>query len=166
MAGLFVSDDAAAEARQLAQRITEPLFEHIHTHTTVSVERTVLRWFGLDGVSALGAPLVNVMVDRLNALLQQRYELSESDADELLAEATEAESDAIDLYRFTSSLNRALDERGRQQIVEMLWQVAYADGQVTEFEDNLIWRAADLLHVPTRVRVELRARVSAGAGTS
>src|SRR5688572_5433690 len=103
---------------------------------------------------------------RLQALLQQRYELSESEAGELLADATQAESEAIDLYRFTSLLNRALDERGRQQIVEMLWQIAYADGRVTEFEDNLIWRAADLLHVPTRVRVELRARVSASAGTS
>jgi uncharacterized tellurite resistance protein B-like protein len=103
---------------------------------------------------------------RLQALLQQRYELSESEAGELLADATQAESEAIDLYRFTSLLNRALDEHGRQQIVEMLWQIAYADGRVTEFEDNLIWRAADLLHVPTRVRVELRARVSASAGTS
>jgi uncharacterized tellurite resistance protein B-like protein len=103
---------------------------------------------------------------RLQALLQQRYELNESEAGELLADATQAESEAIDLYGFTSLLNRALDERGRQQIVEMLWQIAYADGRVTEFEDNLIWRAADLLHVPTRVRVELRARVSASAGTS
>jgi uncharacterized tellurite resistance protein B-like protein len=98
---------------------------------------------------------------RLQTLLQQRYELDENEASELLAEATQAESEAIDLYRFTSLLNRMLDERGRQQIVEMLWQVAYADGRVTEFEDNLIWRAADLLHVPTRARVELRARVGA-----
>ena len=64
--------------------------------------------------------------------------------------ATQAEQEAIDLYRFTSLLNRCLDESGRLQIVEMMWQVAYADGRVTEFEDNLIWRAADLLHVPSQ----------------
>ena len=40
--------------------------------------------------------------------------------------------------------------RGRQQVIEMMWQIAHADGRVTEFEDNLIWRAADLLHVPRR----------------
>ena len=53
--------------------------------------------------------------------------------------------EAVDLYRFTSLLNRSLDEEGRCRIVEMMWQVVYADGDVTEFEDNLIWRAADLL---------------------
>ena len=99
--------------------------------------------------------------NRLDALLRLRFDLSEDEAAELLTKAAAVESEAIDLYRFTSLLNRALDDHGRLQVVEMLWQVAYADGQVTEFEDNLIWRAADLLHVPTRARVEMRARVSA-----
>ena len=45
----------------------------------------------------------------------------------------------------------------------MMWQIAYADGRVTEFEDNLIWRAADLLHVPSRGRIELRQRVAEAA---
>ena len=99
--------------------------------------------------------------NRLHALLRLRFDLSEDEAGDLLAKAAEAESEAIELYRFTSLLNRSLDDNGRLQIVEMLWQIAYADGRVTEFEDNLIWRAADLLHVPARARVELRARVGA-----
>ncbi len=65
MAGLFVADEQIAHARQVAREITDPLFDHIARHTTVSVERTVLRWFGVDGVGNLGAPLVNLMVDRL-----------------------------------------------------------------------------------------------------
>jgi uncharacterized tellurite resistance protein B-like protein len=44
----------------------------------------------------------------------------------------------------------------------MMWQVAHADGRVTEFEDNLIWRAADLLHVPSQARIALRQRVAEG----
>jgi uncharacterized tellurite resistance protein B-like protein len=106
----------------------------------------------------------NAERDRLHGLLRARFELSDNETDELLTKAAEAESEAIDLYHFTSLLNRSLDDNGRLQIVEMLWQIAYADGRVTEFEDNLIWRAADLLHVPTRVRVELRARVSQANG--
>ena len=89
-----------------------------------------------------------------------RFGLDEAAANELVTSATQAEQQAVDLYRFTSLLNRALDESGRQQIIEMMWQVAYADGRVTEFEDNLIWRAADLLHVPSRARIELRQRVA------
>jgi len=40
-----------------------------------------------------------------------------------------------------------------------MWEIVYADGQRDELEDNLIWRAADLLGVSTRERVELRRRV-------
>ncbi len=65
MAGLFVTDEQVAQARALAMDITDPIFDLIAKNTTVSVERTVLRWFGVDGVGNMGAPLVNLMVDRL-----------------------------------------------------------------------------------------------------
>jgi uncharacterized tellurite resistance protein B-like protein len=97
---------------------------------------------------------------RLHALIVQRFGLDDAAALELIGAATQAEQQAVDLYRFTSLLNRVLDEAGRQQIVEMMWQIAHVDGRVTEFEDNLIWRAADLLHVPSEVRIELRRRVA------
>ena len=67
MPGPFITDEQVAQARGLAREITEPIFALIDKNTTVSVERTVLRWFGVDGVGALGAPLVNLMVDRLQA---------------------------------------------------------------------------------------------------
>ena len=43
----------------------------------------------------------------------------------------------------------------------MMWEIVYADGNVNEFESNIIWRAADLLGVSSRQRVELRQLVSA-----
>ncbi len=67
MSGLFITDEQIAQARALARDITDPTFDLISKNTTVSVERTVLRWFGVDGVGNLGAPLVNLMVDRLKA---------------------------------------------------------------------------------------------------
>jgi len=101
---------------------------------------------------------------RLHALLQSRFDLNAAAADELIAEAILAEGDAVDLYGFTSQLNRSLDEQGRLRIIEMLWQIIYVDGQVNEFEDNLVWRVADLLHVPSRDRIELRRQVAAARG--
>jgi len=98
--------------------------------------------------------------DRLHAVLKQRFNLDDETTDELVAEATEAEQQAIDLYQFTARLNRALDEKGRARLVEMMWQIVFADGAATEFEDNLIWRAADLLHVSREERIALRQRVS------
>jgi len=43
-----------------------------------------------------------------------------------------------------------------------MWEIVYADGRVTEFEDNLLWRAADLLGVSSRERIELRRNVAGG----
>ncbi len=67
VSGVFISDAEIARARALANGIIEPIFSLISTHTTVSVERTVLRWFGIDGAGAMGAPLVNLLIDRLHA---------------------------------------------------------------------------------------------------
>ena len=56
---------------------------------------------------------------------------------------------------------RTLDEAGRLRIVEMLWAMVYAEGDVTEFESNVMWRVADLLAVSSRDRIALRERVAA-----
>jgi uncharacterized tellurite resistance protein B-like protein len=99
----------------------------------------------------------------LHGLVMQRFRLDDDAADELIAEAIEVERRSIDLYQFTARLGRTLDEVGRARIVEMMWQIVYADGNVTEFEDNLIWRAADLLGVSREERIALRDRVAAGS---
>jgi uncharacterized tellurite resistance protein B-like protein len=102
---------------------------------------------------------------KLRAVIKRRFALDDATTDELVAEATEAEHEAVDLYHFTSLLMRSLDEDGRRKIVEMMWEIAYADGNVTEFEDNLIWRAADLLGISSRDRIELRQKVAAERGS-
>jgi uncharacterized tellurite resistance protein B-like protein len=98
--------------------------------------------------------------DKLRAVLRHRFDLDEAAAGELIREATAAEHEAVDLYQFTSRINRSLDSEGRRRIVEMMWEIIYADGRLNEFEDNLVWRAADLLHVSSRERVEIRRRVA------
>lgn len=99
--------------------------------------------------------------DKVHALIKQHFKLDAAAADELVAEAAVAEQKAIDLYQFTVRLNRSLGEKDRARMVEMMWQIVYAEGMVTEFEDNLIWRAADLLGVSRDERIALRERVAA-----
>ena len=97
--------------------------------------------------------------DKLHAVIKQRFALDDVTTDELITKATAAEHEAVDLYHFTHQLNRALDDDGRAKIVEMMWEIVYADGQRDELEDNLIWRAADLLGVSANERIALRRRV-------
>jgi uncharacterized tellurite resistance protein B-like protein len=98
---------------------------------------------------------------KLHSLIESRFGLDAGTADRLIASATRVEGDAVDLYHFTSVIMRQVDEAGRLKIVEMMWEIAYADGAVTEFEDNVVWRAADLLGISSRDRIELKHQVAA-----
>lgn len=102
--------------------------------------------------------------DKVHALVKARFALDDDDAGDLIEAAIAADRDAIDMYQFTSLLKRTLDEDGRRKIVEMMWQIVYADGHANEFEDNIIWRAADLLGISGRDRVELKRQVAGQQG--
>ena len=98
--------------------------------------------------------------DKLHAVVKRRFNLDDRLADELIDKATAAEHEAVDLYHFTKLLTRVLDEEGRAKIIEMMWEIVYADGERDELEDNLLWRAADLMGVSPRERIELRQRIA------
>jgi uncharacterized tellurite resistance protein B-like protein len=98
---------------------------------------------------------------KLHGLIESRFGLDPGTADQLIASATLIEGEAVDLYHFTSVIMRSVDEEGRLRIVEMMWELVYADGQVSEFEDNVVWRAADLLGVSSRDRIDLKHNVAA-----
>jgi uncharacterized tellurite resistance protein B-like protein len=98
--------------------------------------------------------------EKLHAVLKERFALDDRATEELIDVGTLAENESVDLYHFTSLINRSLDDAGRLGIIEMMWEIVFADGRVNEFEDNLMWRAADLLHVSSRDRIALRRRVA------
>ncbi|ALK07847.1 TerB family tellurite resistance protein [Blastochloris viridis] len=98
--------------------------------------------------------------EHLAAILRQRFDLDAGEAARLIAAAIDKDLEAIDLYSFTSVLNRALDDEERRRIVEMMWEVVFADGRVDELEDSVVWRAADLLHVPARDRIALKLKIA------
>ncbi len=95
-----------------------------------------------------------------------QFSLNSAATDALIAEASADDREAVDFYHFTSLIMRTLDEAGRLRIVEMLWEMVYADRKVTEFEANVMWRVGDLLAVSSRDRIALRERVAAAQGAS
>lgn len=97
---------------------------------------------------------------KLKEILQRHYELTDEETVRLVEAAKQKDSEAVDLYGFTSVLKRSTDEEERLAIVEMMWEIVYADGQVHEFEDNTIWRVAELLGISTRDRMTLRHKVA------
>ena len=98
----------------------------------------------------------------LHSVLRSSFRLDEHTTAQVVEESAAISCNAIDLYHFTRQLNEILDDQGRYQIVGMMWKIAYADGEADEFDTNVIWRAADLLGVSSRKRVELRQQALAG----
>jgi uncharacterized tellurite resistance protein B-like protein len=117
-------------------------------------------------IATLDGELTDAKRRKLHAILEAQFSLDSAATDELIAEASADDREAVDFYHFTSMIMRTLDEAGRLRIVEMLWEMVYADGKVTEFEANVMWRVADLLAVSARDRIALRERVAAAQGVA
>ncbi|MFL0690805.1 MAG: TerB family tellurite resistance protein [Agrobacterium tumefaciens] len=101
---------------------------------------------------------------KLREILKEQYELDDTALDALIAAGQDAESEAVDYYRFTTELKRQLTEEQRQQLVGLLWDIVYADGNRSEMEDHAIWRVADLLGVSARERIVQRQEAAERAG--
>jgi len=95
----------------------------------------------------------------IERVLTERFALSPEDTHKLVAAAELAVDSSTQLFRFTDSVVRGLDVADRARIIEMLWEVAYADGVLAPEEDALLRRIAGLIHVPDLERGLARQRV-------
>jgi uncharacterized tellurite resistance protein B-like protein len=80
-------------------------------------------------------------------------------AEDLTAEAERHADQSHDLYQFTSQVNRTFSDEEKVALLEALWRVAQADAIVHKYEEHLIRRVADLIHVSHRgfIAAKLRA---------
>lgn len=102
-----------------------------------------------DEVDAIiNAAMVKFDIDRQQAL--ELMELAELE----LVEAT-------DYHQFTSLINQGYDAEHKQLILEFMWQVAYADGQLDKYEEHVIRKVADLLYISHPDFIRLKEKVRA-----
>jgi len=93
--------------------------------------------------------------------LKQEFELSDEECETLIGQAEAAQYEATDLHRFIRKFDSNFGHADRLRLIEMLWQVVYADGELHAYESNLIRRISGMLHVTDRERSEARQRVLA-----
>ncbi|HVW57905.1 MAG TPA: TerB family tellurite resistance protein [Rhizobiaceae bacterium] len=97
--------------------------------------------------------------ESLREILSQTYDMAGQELDELMQAGEDADQEAIDLYAFTSVLKRHLDHAARAEFIRIMWQIVYADGELHELEDNVVWRVAELIGIEQRERIALRQQV-------
>ncbi len=119
-------------------------------------------------VATLDGGLSETQRARLREILKTNFALDDARTERLIAAAEAAERESVDFFHFTNVIMRTLDESGRQRVIAMMWDMILSDGRVSEFEDNVMWRVADLLGISNRQRIELRQQVEesrvAGSG--
>ncbi len=99
--------------------------------------------------------------DAIARAVKQEFELSDEECETLILEAEAAQHEATDLHRFIRKFDANFGHAERLRLIEMLWQVVYADGELHAYESNLLRRIAGMLHVSDRERSEARQRVLA-----
>jgi uncharacterized tellurite resistance protein B-like protein len=96
----------------------------------------------------------------VQAALCAQFALSDDESRQLAELAQTTAQSATDLFGFTSCINERFDMPHKLRMVELMWRVAYADGQLSHHERHVLWRIADLLHVPQGAYVNARLRAA------
>ncbi len=102
--------------------------------------------------------------ERLRSIVMERFGLDGGDAGRLIAQAQLSEAESVDMDRFIAVLRRALDSDGRLKLVEMMWDLVYADGAPLEVEDSIVSRIGQMLGVPAGDLELLRRSRAPGLG--
>jgi uncharacterized tellurite resistance protein B-like protein len=97
---------------------------------------------------------------RVQKLVQQNFGLGAEETAELLRIAETQAQQATDYFQFTTLIRNHMSPEQKEQLIEMLWEVAYADGELHPYEEHLVRKIADLLYVShdTFIAAKLRAR--------
>ena len=94
--------------------------------------------------------------------MQRVYELEDHETRELVALAEQEANEATSLYPFTSLINRHFSAPQKVHVIELLWEIAYVSGKLDKYEEHLVRKVADLLHVPHSAFIRAKHKVSQG----
>ena len=93
---------------------------------------------------------------KITALLQATLQLSEVDIQSLISLAAEESESASSLFEFTTLINEHYSDEQKQVLMEQLWHVAFADDVLDKYEEHLLRRIADLIHLPHRIFIQTK----------
>lgn len=97
---------------------------------------------------------------RLVHLIQRHFGLDEQETSDLIELAHGEAEKSVSLHRFTRQLTDGLEVPERAHVVELLWELAYADGRIDMHEEHLIRQIADWLYLPHNIFIRAKHRAA------
>lgn len=92
-------------------------------------------------------------------LMANRFDLSRSELDELMGLAELQAKEAASLFQFTQLIDKQLPYEEKLEVVGMLWEMAYADRELDKYEEHLVRKLTDLLHIPHQQMIRIKHEV-------
>lgn len=96
--------------------------------------------------------------------LQEKFDLSESETKSLIELAHEEAHAATDYHQFTRLIAKQFSQPQKIKVIEYLWMIAYADGQLDRYEEHMVRRIADLIYVSHVDFMQAKHRVKDNQG--
>ncbi|MCW8893415.1 MAG: TerB family tellurite resistance protein [Deltaproteobacteria bacterium] len=96
----------------------------------------------------------------LGSLLKEHFSVTEEALEELLELADETRRNSHDLHQFTREINKNFSQPEKEQIIEAVWQLVYADGRLDHYEEALMRQLGSLIGLSHRQLIDAKLRVS------
>jgi uncharacterized tellurite resistance protein B-like protein len=104
--------------------------------------------------------VTDIEQNKIRQLISERFELDDEEIDSLIELAHDEKHEATDYFVFTSLLNSHYSQQQKISLIEDLWRIAYADDELDKYEEHLIRRLSELLHVPHQEFIKSKHKVS------
>lgn len=130
--------------KQFLALFTDQIEKEPSTQTTVEMATAALMY---EVVNA-DASVDDAEKEKVRGLLQEHFDISAEALDILMQAGEEQARDAVDLVQFTRILNDHYTAQQRTDILQKLWLIAFADQHLDKYEEHIIRRIADLMHIP------------------
>ena len=95
----------------------------------------------------------------LKQTLIETYAIDESDIEEIIKDAEETVSESTSLYGYTRVVNDEFEYEDKLSLLKNLWKVAYADGNLDKYEEHLIRKISDLIHISHTDYINLKLEI-------
>lgn len=100
----------------------------------------------------------NTEISHLRRLLEQQFELTNEEKNELMTLAENALDESTDYFQFTAILNQHCTQQEKVKLIGNLWQIAFVDGNADSHESHLLRKLASLLHVSHKDFIKAKHR--------
>ncbi len=95
-------------------------------------------------------------IKKLHELLRQQFRLNSEELEQIVAEAQDKADHLVSLQHITRQLNEQFSEAEKTRVIEMMWEIVFADGNLDHYEEHLIRQVAELLYLPHSAFIQAR----------